>query len=134
IRFAGALTRLLHHGRLEIYLVTVFVGLALALIAPLAALNGYDVLLPTAELGNWAAKLRWPELQPYEWGVIAMALIGLGAVLMATNRLVAILALGVQGTAVALIFLLFGAPDLAFTQFMVEVLSVVILALVMTRL
>jgi multicomponent Na+:H+ antiporter subunit A len=29
---------------------------------------------------------------------------------------------------------MFGAPDLAFTQFMVEILSVVILALVMTRL
>ena len=29
---------------------------------------------------------------------------------------------------------LFGAPDLAFTQFMIETLSVVILALVMTRL
>lgn len=134
IRFAGALTRLLHHGRLELYLVTIFVGLALALIAPLVALNGYDVLLPTAELGNWAARLAWPQLQPYEWGVIAMALVGLSAVLVADNRLVAILALGIQGTAVALIFLLFGAPDLAFTQFMVEILSVVILALVMTRL
>lgn len=134
IRFSGALTRLLHHGRLEIYLVTVFAGLALALIVPLVALNGYDVLLPTAELGNWAAKLSWPQLQPYEWGVIALALVGLSAVLMANNRLVAILALGIQGTSVALIFLLFGAPDLAFTQFMVEVLSVVILALVMTRL
>ena len=134
IRFAGALTRLLHHGRLELYLVTIFVGLALALIAPLVALNGYDVLLPTAELGNWAAMLAWPQLQPYEWGVIAMALVGLSAVLVADNRLVAILALGIQGTAVALIFLLFGAPDLAFTQFMVEILSVVILALVMTRL
>jgi multicomponent Na+:H+ antiporter subunit A len=33
-----------------------------------------------------------------------------------------------------LLFLLFGAPDLSFTQFMVETLSVVILALVMTRL
>ncbi len=30
--------------------------------------------------------------------------------------------------------MLFGAPDLSFTQFMVETLSVVILALVMTRL
>lgn len=34
----------------------------------------------------------------------------------------------------ALIFMVFGAPDLAFTQLMVETLSVVILALVMTRL
>jgi multicomponent Na+:H+ antiporter subunit A len=43
-------------------------------------------------------------------------------------------ALGVQGTAVGLIFLFFGAPDLAFTQLMVEALSVVIFTLVMTRL
>jgi multicomponent Na+:H+ antiporter subunit A len=40
----------------------------------------------------------------------------------------------VQGMAVALIYLLFGAPDLSFTQFIVEILSVVIFALVMTRL
>jgi multicomponent Na+:H+ antiporter subunit A len=42
--------------------------------------------------------------------------------------------LGIQGLAVALLFMLFGAPDLSFTQFMIETLSVVILALVMTRL
>jgi multicomponent Na+:H+ antiporter subunit A len=53
---------------------------------------------------------------------------------LARTRLFAILALGIQGLAVALIYMLFGAPDLSFTQFMVEVLSVVILALVMTRL
>lgn len=134
IRFSGAVTRLLHHGKLEIYLVTLFAGLALALVAPLLVLGGYGVLLPTAELGNWSATLVWPVLQPYEWGVIALALVGLLAVLLSPSRLVAIIALGIQGTAVALIFLLFGAPDLAFTQFMVEILSVVILALVMTRL
>jgi multicomponent Na+:H+ antiporter subunit A len=134
IRFSGVVTRLLHHGRLELYLVTVFVVLALALIVPLLALDGYSVLLPTAELGNWSAKLSWPELAPYEWSVVALAVIGLTAVLLAPNRLIAIVALGIQGTAVALVFLLFGAPDLAFTQFMVEILSVVILALVMTRL
>jgi multicomponent Na+:H+ antiporter subunit A len=55
-------------------------------------------------------------------------------VLLAKTRLFAILSLGIQGVAVALLFMLFGAPDLSFTQFMVEILSVVILALVMTRL
>lgn len=134
IRFAGWVTRLLHHGRLELYLVTVFAMLAIALAVPLFVLGGVAALLPNAELGNWSAWLRWPELQLYEWAVIALALVGLGAILAAPNRLMAILALGVQGAAVALIFLLFGAPDLAFTQFMVEILSVVILALVMTRL
>jgi multicomponent Na+:H+ antiporter subunit A len=61
-------------------------------------------------------------------------LIGLGAVLRANNRLTAIVSLGIQGFAVALLFMLLGAPDLSFTQFMIETLSVVILALVMTRL
>ena len=108
--------------------------LALALFVPLLGLGGLNALLPTAELGNWRAMLRWPELLPYEWAVLALAVLGLGTVLLARNRLVAILALGIQGAAVALIFLLFGAPDLAFTQFMVEVLTVAILALVMTKL
>jgi len=53
---------------------------------------------------------------------------------VAPTRLGAVLALGIQGLALALIFILFGAPDLGFTQLLIEVLSVVILALVMTRL
>ena len=134
IRFSGAVTRALHHGRLELYLVTVFVLLGLALLVPLFALGGVNVLLPTAELGNWGAVLSWPQLEIHEWAVVALAAFGLILVLFADKRLIAILALGVQGTGVALIFLLFGAPDLAFTQLMVEILSVVILALVMTRL
>jgi multicomponent Na+:H+ antiporter subunit A len=134
IRFAAAVTRLLHHGKLEVYLVTAFAALALALVMPMVLLGGYAVLQPTAELGDWSAKLRWPDMTLYEWGVIVLALVGLGAVLAAPTRLIAVVALGIQGSAVALIFLLFGAPDLAFTQFMVEILSVVILALVMTRL
>jgi multicomponent Na+:H+ antiporter subunit A len=74
------------------------------------------------------------DLLPFECGVIALAVFGLMAVLIAQSRLIAILSLGIQGTALALIFLLFGAPDLAFTQLMVEVLSVVILTIVMTNL
>ncbi|MDB5588264.1 MAG: Na(+)/H(+) antiporter subunit [Devosia sp.] len=134
IRLAGAMTRLLHHGRLELYLVLVFAGFALAVLVPVFGMGGLEALLPNAELGDWSAKLAWPNLQIHEWAVLALAVVGLGAVLFARSRLVAILALGVQGAAVALIFLSFGAPDLAFTQFMVEILSVVILALVMTRL
>jgi multicomponent Na+:H+ antiporter subunit A len=122
IRFAAATTRVLHHGRLELYMVVVFAMLALALIVPLVSLGG---------LPQWP---RWPALTFYEWGTLAIAAAGVAAVVLARSRLFAIIALGIQGFAVALIYLLFGAPDLSFTQFMVEVLSVVILALVMTRL
>jgi len=122
IRLSARLTDFLHHGRLEFYLYVVFVGFALALILPL--------------FGNFSLPTMPPieTISFYEGGIFAMALIGLAAVVMAKSRLVAIVSLGIQGFAVALIFMLFGAPDLGFTQLMVETLSVVILALVMTRL
>lgn len=122
IRFADWITRLFHHGRLEFYLILVFVCLAGALFTPLIMQNA----LPEIP--------RLPNLRFYEWAILAIAAIGLGAVIIAKTRLVAIVSLGIQGFAVAMIFLLFGAPDLGFTQLMVETLSVVILALVMTRL
>ncbi|MHA6298166.1 putative monovalent cation/H+ antiporter subunit A [Devosia sp. CAU 1758] len=134
IRFAGAVTRFLHHGQLEFYLAAVFGAMAVALFGPMLAWGGLDWLVPIAELGDWSHRLVLPSLEIYEWGIVGLAVLGLIAVLVAPSRLVAILSLGVQGTAVALIFLVFGAPDLAFTQLMVEILSVVILTFVMTRL
>jgi multicomponent Na+:H+ antiporter subunit A len=122
VRLAGALTRTLQHGRLEFYLVVVFAMLAAAVLLPLWLLDGFPSLPPT------------PHLALHEWGVVALAAVGVVTVVYAQSRLFAILALGVQGLAVAILFLLVGAPDLGFTQFMVEILSVVILALVMTRL
>ncbi len=120
IRFAGGWTRLFHHGRLELYLVVVFACLSLVLLGPM--------------LADWPA---WPSLTGvtlYEWAAIALAVVGISIVVFARSRLIAIVALGVQGLAVALLFLFFGAPDVGFTQLLVETLSVVILALVMTRL
>lgn len=134
IRFAATVTRTLHHGRLELYLGLVFAVLAIALFWPLLALGGLDWAMAENDLGNWMARFDVLSLRPYEWLVLLVAAIGLVAVVLSPQRLTAVLALGVQGTALALIFLLFGAPDLAFTQFMVEVLSVAILAFVMARL
>ncbi|QQR41170.1 putative monovalent cation/H+ antiporter subunit A [Devosia rhizoryzae] len=134
IRFSGAVTRFLHHGRLELYLVVVFGALALALFGPLLVWSGFDWLVPAADLGNWWIRFDLSSLTFYEWGVVLLAAAGLVVVVISPTRLTAILSLGVQGTALALIFLLFGAPDLAFTQFMIEVLSVAVLAFVMARL
>ena len=122
IRFAATTTRFFHHGRLELYIVLLFVMMVLA------------VALPLVLLGGLPAMPAFPALTFYEWGIFIVAITGLITLLLAPSRLVAIVSLGVQGLAVAMLFLLFGAPDLAFTQFMVEILSVVILALVMTRL
>ncbi|HEV7276102.1 MAG TPA: putative monovalent cation/H+ antiporter subunit A [Devosiaceae bacterium] len=122
IRLAAGFTRLWHHGRLELYLVVLFAMLAVAMIVPLWTMDG----LPDVP--------GIVDLTFYEWAVMALGVAGVLTLVIARTRLFAILALGVQGLAVALVFLLFGAPDLSFTQLMVEILSVVILALVMTRL
>jgi multicomponent Na+:H+ antiporter subunit A len=48
--------------------------------------------------------------------------------------LTAVVGLGVIGYGVAILFLLYGAPDLALTQFSIETLGVVLLVLVLYRL
>jgi multicomponent Na+:H+ antiporter subunit A len=115
-------TRIVQNGRLDIYLTVTFIAVAATLIVSLIL---FDEL---------PAVPQFPSLLLHEWTVVLIAVIGLAAVVYAKDRLTAIVSLGIQGFAVALLFMLFGAPDLSFTQFMVETLSVVILALVMTRL
>ena len=46
----------------------------------------------------------------------------------------AVAALGVVGIGVALVFIIFGAPDVAITQLLVEVLQVVLVAVAMLKL
>jgi multicomponent Na+:H+ antiporter subunit A len=121
--FARATLRILQAGRLEIYLTATFALLALLLLGSLT-LHGEGPVLPALP----------DAVPPAEALVLLLAVAGLVAVLRANDRLNAIVSLGIQGFAVGLLYLLYGAPDLAFTQFMVETLAVVILALVMTRL
>ena len=122
VRLSDAVTRAFHHGRMEGYVLTFFALVIAALYLPLAAMGG----LPSVP--------AFPDLPFHVWGALLLTAIGLFAVVLFSVRLNAIIALGIQGFGVAVIFMLLGAPDLSFTQFMVETLSVVILALVMTRL
>lgn len=123
VKVSFHVTRLIQPGRLEFYVTATFAVIAAVLLVPLFL------------YGELPSMPSWPRDMPvHELTFIAIAVAGLVAVLTASSRLTAIIALGIQGFAVAVIFLLFGAPDLSFTQFMVETLSVVILTLVMTRL
>ncbi|MCI5073546.1 putative monovalent cation/H+ antiporter subunit A [Oricola sp.] len=122
VKFSVAVTKTIQNGRLEFYITATFVMLAAA------------ILIPMGIAGDWPDALAFPKLYFYEWLLVLIAVLGQFAVIWAKNRLTAIVSLGIQGFAVAVFFMLMGAPDLSFTQFMVETLSVVILALAMTRL
>ncbi|MEM6382550.1 MAG: putative monovalent cation/H+ antiporter subunit A [Pseudomonadota bacterium] len=124
VRLSDRATRVMQFGEMKGYMTVTFLLIAVALLAPLVF------------AGEWPTITELPDFSTitfYELAVVGFALLGIVAVMIAKNRLTAVVSLGIQGFAVALIFTLFGAPDLAFTQFMVETLSVVILALVLTR-
>ncbi|HSW49151.1 MAG TPA: putative monovalent cation/H+ antiporter subunit A [Bryobacteraceae bacterium] len=121
-RLAAAQTRLLQSGYLRYYLLTV-VGAAVALTG-FALIRGGHVPRP-------------PVFADVHWHEAALAAIILLSVLVAVrtaSRLTAVAALGVVGTAIAVLFGLFGAPDLAMAQIAVETLIVVLLVLVLYHL
>jgi multicomponent Na+:H+ antiporter subunit A len=70
------------------------------------------------------------SIEFHEAGVAVLILVAAVVAARARSRLAAIASLGVVGFGVALIYVLYGAPDLAMTQFMVETLTVILLLLV----
>ena len=111
-------TRILQSGYLRYYLLIV-IGTTVATVA-----------LPLVGRGLSDLNLRWSDIYFYE---LALAILILLATLMATftsSRLGVVAALGVVGYAMALIYILFGAPDLAMTQFLIETLMVILFVLV----
>ncbi len=64
-----------------------------------------------------------------EWGVALLIVAGIVLVVLTSSRIVALVGLGVVGIGVALIFIMYSAPDVAITQLLVELLVVVLLAL-----
>ncbi len=105
-----------------------------------ASLRSYvmAIVLTTAIVGG-AALLTAPGLagsspktgvQLHEVLIVLVLITGAVAAARARSTMAAVLALGVVGYGVATTFLLFGAPDLAMTQFSVETLTVLIYVLV----
>jgi multicomponent Na+:H+ antiporter subunit A len=81
-----------------------------------------------------AVSVAFEPVRPGE-ALVALAMAaGAVAVVRARSLLVAVAALGVVGYGVAVVFLLFRAPDLALTQFSIETLSVLLFVLVLRRL
>ncbi len=81
----------------------------------------------------------FPEVMPpllawREWLLVIVISAAVITVLVTRILLLAICALGVIGAGLAIIFLTFGAPDLALTQLLVETLTVVIVSMILLRL
>ena len=119
VGFARRLTRFVQNGDLRRYLW-------------LAAASAMGLCLFGAVRAGTVP--RWPEFGRFDPATAAILLVGLAggfAAARARSLLSALVAVGLVGLAVALVFLRNGAPDLALTQFSVEALIVVLLTAVL---
>jgi multicomponent Na+:H+ antiporter subunit A len=77
---------------------------------------------------------RWTPIRLHEAAVSVLICAAAISAACARSNTAAVLSLGTVGYGIALIYVLFGAPDLAMTQFAVETLTVVIFVLVFYQL
>ena len=118
VRLATWLTGRLENGSLQRYLSFLLIAalvLVASALAPLPQLTGSRGLSP---LDGITAL-----------GLLVLAASGLLTAVFHRQRLVALLILGVGGMLVALAFARFSAPDLALTQLVVEVVTIILLML-----
>jgi multicomponent Na+:H+ antiporter subunit A len=121
-RLAALQTRILQNGSLHRYLAVVVTAVVLFVGIPL-------FLDPPAFARPAAAAVEQPAFL-----IVFITAAAVMLVLNAHSRLLAICALGVTGAGVAMLFLIYGAPDVALTQLLVETLTVIIATLVLLRL
>ena len=113
-----AIGPLLHSASLRTYVMVIVVA---------SAVIGGTALLTDPGLGSAIPRT---DVRAYDVLVILLIVGGAVAAIVARSTMAAVLSLGAVGYGVATVFLSFGAPDLAMTQFSVETLTVLIYVLV----
>ncbi|MFC0337251.1 multisubunit sodium/proton antiporter, MrpA subunit [Kushneria avicenniae] len=120
VRVSEWQTRLLQSGYMRNYLILTLLSFV--------GLTGYTLLARHGPVLEFELDVRLQEV------VVALVTAASAVVAcMMRSRLAAVAAAGVMGFGIALIFLLFSAPDLAITQLLIETLTVILLILVLFR-
>ncbi len=74
------------------------------------------------------------NVRPIDWTIVLLVTASIVVVVRTNSRLTAITALGGVGAGIAIVYVVYGAIDVAMTQLFVEILVVVFLAIAMVRL
>jgi multicomponent Na+:H+ antiporter subunit A len=115
-------TRLLQSGYLRYYLLTTVAMTVLLVGTILVVAGGPEAALPP------------PTIAFHESVLLALILLSTLAAIHSGSRVGAVAALGIVGYGVALLYVSFGAPDLAMTQFVIETLTVILFLLTLRQL
>ncbi|WP_188499576.1 putative monovalent cation/H+ antiporter subunit A [Pontibacter amylolyticus] len=123
---ATKITATIQNGYLRSYIVAI-VTAQISLVI-LALWDGG----PRLELGNRLHELS--QLRLYEVVLLLMVVSALIFLFKSQSRLTSIAIMGIVGYSAALLYILFGAPDVAATQLLIETLTVVIFVLILHKL
>ncbi|MCH8551809.1 MAG: putative monovalent cation/H+ antiporter subunit A [Natronospirillum sp.] len=115
-------TRILQNGKMGNYMIVLVMTTVVIVGYTLAAQHGIQFTLD------------WQDINFYELAIVALLMVTAVYATTTRSRLGAVATMGVLGFMVALIFILFSAPDLGITQVLVETLTVILLVLVLFRL
>jgi multicomponent Na+:H+ antiporter subunit A len=121
-KIAKIQTRLLQNGSLHRYLSVIIASVLLGVGLPF--------------LSSYTRPLLVDNFDPPLMGLLLSGIIvaAVAIVVKTRSRLLAVCGLGVVGAGIAMLFLMYGAPDVALTQLLVETLTVIVVSLVLWRL
>lgn len=122
LRFAKSIVRLLQSGYMRFYIMWIIITTV--------TIAGYSMI-------HFKESIHFDITFDPSFVEVIITIIMISSLyiaIRAKSRLVSIIAVGVIGYLVAVIFLIYSAPDLAMTQFAVETLTVIIFVLVIYKL
>lgn len=122
-RFAFHYTRFFHNGYLRNYLLTIV--LFFIMLVGYRLFTAVPLRVNTSDLSDFRI---------YELTIFIMTVVAIFFTILTKSRLTAIASLGIVGYCISLIFVFYGAPDLAMTQFTIDTLTVVLFVLVLFKL
>lgn len=122
IRIGGSVARMTGRDDLRLHLTIPMVVVAGLAVVGIIALPG--------ELPPIAGSFD----EPLDWVLAALVCVGAVGAVMARTRVSAILVVGIVGFALTLWYIALGAVDVALTQLLVEILTVCVMVLLLSRL
>lgn len=122
LSFARLQTRIVQNGYLRNYIIVIMVTTV-----SLASFVLYQSVGEVSVAPDFSITF-------YEGALACIVLVATLLLIISRSRLKSIVALGVLGFSIGIIFVIYGAPDLALTAFAIETLNVILFVLVLYRL
>lgn len=122
--FSNLWTRIFQNGFLRNYVSTIILFLVV--------LVGYSLF--NGEQEFYVDFSSFSRMTYYEMILMGIMFLSVLFVVGARSRLTAVVAMGVVGYAICLMFVIYSAPDLAMTQFSIDTLTVILFVLVLSSL